>query len=53
MMKNLLTLVALSLASYGVCAQEIHKCKIDGKAVYQQSPCPDADIKIKQVVVIS
>lgn len=50
-MKNLLTLVALSLASYGVCAQEINKCKIDGKTVYQQAPCPGADIKIKQVVV--
>lgn len=52
-MKNLLTLVALSLASYGVCAQEINKCKIDGKTVYQHQPCPGADIKVKQVVVVA
>lgn len=50
-MKNLLTIVALSLASCGAYAQDINKCKIDGKTVYQQAPCPGADIKIKQVVV--
>ena len=45
-MKNLLTLVVCAL-SVAASAQEVNKCKIDGKTVYQHQPCPGADIKVK------
>lgn len=50
MKKNLLALVVCAL-SVAASAQEVNKCKIDGKVVYQQNPCPGADIKVRQVVV--
>ena len=50
MKKNLLALVVCAL-SVAASAQEVNKCNIGGKVVYQQSPCPGADIKVKQVVV--
>mgnify|MGYP001615207958 CR=1 FL=1 len=50
---GLRAMLALAMAACAApaVAQEVNKCQINGRTVYQQNPCPGADIKVKQVVV--
>lgn len=51
---GLRAMIALAIAACGApaFAQEVNKCVIDGHNVYQQNPCPGADLKVKRVVVM-
>lgn len=42
---------AVAACAFPAHAQDVSRCKIDGKTVYQQAPCPGADLKVRQVVV--
>lgn len=48
------SMIALAIAACGApaFAQEVNKCVVEGRTVYQQATCPGAEIKVKQVVVM-
>ena len=44
--------MAIAACAAPAFAQEVNKCVVEGRTIYQQTPCPGAEIKVKRVVVM-
>lgn len=44
-------MLAIAACGASAVAQNVNKCVLEGRTVYQQTPCPGAEIKVKPVVI--